>query len=129
MGTTSTRYSQDLATDVRAAGGRYVEAPVSGSRKPAEAGELVGMVAGDPADVSAVRPLLAPMCAWIVDCGRVPDALAMKLAVNLFLITMVTSLTEAFHFAQRSGLDLDKFREVLDSGPMAATYRESSSRS
>ena len=38
MGTTSPEYSRGLEADVRAAGGSYVEAPVSGSRKPAEAG-------------------------------------------------------------------------------------------
>jgi 3-hydroxyisobutyrate dehydrogenase len=40
MGTTSADYSRALDADVRAAGGRYVEAPVSGSRKPAESGQL-----------------------------------------------------------------------------------------
>lgn len=44
----------------------------------------------------------------------------MKLAVNLFLITMVTGLVEAFHMAQRGGLDLEVFRAVLDSGPMSS---------
>src|SRR3954452_8382116 len=48
MGTTSPQYSQGLDADVRAAGGSYVEAPVSGSRTPAECGELVAMMAGDP---------------------------------------------------------------------------------
>ncbi len=47
-------------------------------------------------------------------------ALLMKLAVNLFLITMVTGLAEAFHFADGYGLDLDRLRAVLDAGPMAS---------
>ncbi|MBQ1765801.1 MAG: NAD(P)-binding domain-containing protein, partial [Aquincola sp.] len=56
MATTSPAYSQGLQADVRAAGGRFVEAPVSGSRKPAEAGQLVGLLAGDAADVAQVQP-------------------------------------------------------------------------
>jgi 3-hydroxyisobutyrate dehydrogenase len=44
----------------------------------------------------------------------------MKLAVNLFLITMVTGLTEAVALADRLGLDLDALRAVLDAGPMAS---------
>jgi 3-hydroxyisobutyrate dehydrogenase len=51
----------------------------------------------------------------------VPNALLMKLAVNLFLITMVTGLAEAFHFAERHGLNLQQFRAVLDAGPMASS--------
>lgn len=121
MGTTAPAYSRGLDADVRAAGGRYVEAPVSGSRGPAEAGELVAMLAGDPDAVAAVGPLLAPMCRQTVHCGPVPAALTTKLAVNLFLITMVTGLAEAFHFAAVHGLDLERFRAVLDAGPMAST--------
>ncbi|GIH16162.1 NAD(P)-dependent oxidoreductase [Rugosimonospora africana] len=121
MGTTTPSYSRGLEIDVVAAGGRYVEAPVSGSRTPAEAGELVAMLAGDPAAIREVRPLLAPMCREAVDCGPVPNALRMKLAVNLYLITMVTGLAEAVHFADRHGLDLRQFLDVLDAGPMASS--------
>ncbi|MFE1445990.1 NAD(P)-dependent oxidoreductase [Streptomyces olivaceoviridis] len=120
MGTTSPEYSHALETEIRAAGGRYVEAPVSGSRVPAEQGQLVAMLAGEEAAVAAVRPLLAPVCREAFGCGAVPGALLMKLAVNIFLITQVTGLTEAFHFAERQGLDRRLFLDVLDAGPMAS---------
>lgn len=120
MGTTSPEYSRGLEAAVRAAGGRYVEAPVSGSREPAEAGRLVAMLAGDASAVEEVRPLLAPLCRETFECGAVPGALLMKLSVNLFLITMVTGLTEAFHFAERQGLDTGQFLSVVDAGPMAS---------
>lgn len=119
MGTTSPDYSRGLAEDVAAAGGRYVEAPVSGSRVPAVKGELVGMLAGDA--VEEVGPLLAPMCQETFVCGAVPNALLMKLAVNLYLITMVTGLAEAAHFAARHGLDPHLFEAVLAAGPMASS--------
>ena len=119
MGTMSPRYSRDLEREVIAAGGRYVEAPVSGSRGPAEQGALVAMVAGADADaLRHVRTLLEPMCARAVPCGAVPGALAMKLAVNLYMIGMVTALAEAVHFASRMELDLGAFSEVLAAGPM-----------
>lgn len=120
MGTTSPVYSRDLGGAIREAGGRYVEAPVSGSRIPAEKGALVGMVAGDARDVTTVRALLQPICGTTFACGAAPGALTMKLAVNLFLITMVTGLMEAAHFASRAGLDLDLFRAIVDAGPMAS---------
>ncbi|MGW3991252.1 NAD(P)-dependent oxidoreductase [Streptomyces sp. NPDC004830] len=120
MGTTSAEYSRALEGEIRGAGGRYVEAPVSGSRVPAERGELVGMLAGDEDAVAAVRPLLAPVCKETFGCGPVPGALLMKFSVNLFLITVVTGLAESFHFAGRHGLDQGLLREVLDAGPMAS---------
>ena len=45
---------------------------------------------GRGGDIAEVRPLLEPVCRSLFVCGDVPDALRMKLAVNLFLITMVT---------------------------------------
>ncbi|MFI5892380.1 NAD(P)-dependent oxidoreductase [Actinoplanes sp. NPDC051513] len=120
MGTTSPEYSAGLRDRVVAAGGSYVEAPVSGSRGPAEAGQLVAMLAGEEHDRDLVRPLLAPLCREVVDCGPVPQGLLMKLAVNTFLISMVTGLAEAFHFAEGHGLDLNTLRSVLDAGPMAS---------
>lgn len=120
MGTTSPAYSRALEAEVRAAGGSYVEAPVSGSRVPAENGRLVAMLADEDRAVEAVRPLLAPLCQETFVCGPVPSALLMKLSVNLFLITLVTGLTEAFHFAERQGLDRRLLLDVLDTGPMAS---------
>ncbi|MEU4799374.1 NAD(P)-dependent oxidoreductase [Streptomyces sp. NPDC023327] len=120
MGTTSAEYSRALQDGIRAAGGRYVEAPVSGSRVPAERGELVGMLAGDEDAVADVRALLAPMCRETFACGAVPEALLMKYSVNLFLITVVTGLAESFHFADRHGLDQGLLRAVLDAGPLAS---------
>ena len=125
MGTTSAGDSRALEADVQATGGGYVEAPVSGSRGPAQQGQLVAMLAGDEATVAQACPLLAPMCRQAFDCGAVPGALLMKLAVNIFLITQVTGLAEAFHFADRHGLDRRSFLDVLDAGPMASSVSRS----
>ena len=120
MGTTSPGYSRELEADIRCVGGYYVEAPVSGSRKPAEAGQLVAMLAGDADAIANIRPLLTPMCREAMICGPVPNALLMKLSVNLFLISLVTGLAEAVHFADRHGLNPDQFVAVLNAGPMAS---------
>jgi 3-hydroxyisobutyrate dehydrogenase len=60
------------------------------------------------------------MCRETFACGAVPGALLLKFSVNLFLITLVTGLAEAFHFAERHGLDRRLLRDVLDAGPMAS---------
>ena len=81
----------------------------------------MAMLAGEGDAVEVVRVLLAPMCRETFGCGPVPSALLMKLSVNLFLITMVTGLAEAMHFAGHHGLDLEQFAAVLDAGPMASS--------
>jgi 3-hydroxyisobutyrate dehydrogenase len=120
MGTVSPEYSRLLEQDIDTVQGRYVEAPVSGSKKPAEDGLLIAMLAGAPEAVETIQPLLQPVCRQWFDCGSVPNALLMKFSVNLFLITMVTGLVEAFHFAERHDLNLEKFAAILDAGPMAS---------
>ncbi|WP_285550248.1 NAD(P)-dependent oxidoreductase [Actinoplanes regularis] len=120
MGTTSPAWSRGLAEQVRDAGGWYVEAPVSGSRVPAETAQLVVMLAGRDQDLDRVAPVLRPMCREIVRCGPVPNGLLMKLSVNTFLISMVTGLAEAFHFAGCHDLDRATLLDALDAGPMAS---------
>jgi 3-hydroxyisobutyrate dehydrogenase len=120
-GTVSPEYSSGLAAAITAAGGRFVEAPVSGSRRQAENGELVVMAAGEPNDVEQARTSLAPLCTALFNCGAAPNGLRMKLAVNLFLIVMVTGLVEAFDFASEAGIDLNLFRDVLAATPMASS--------
>ncbi|MFC4729253.1 NAD(P)-dependent oxidoreductase [Coralloluteibacterium thermophilus] len=120
MGTFAPDQSAALARDVEAAGGGYVEAPVSGSRRPAEEGRLLAMTAGAPEAVARVGPLLRAMCRETYHCGPVPAALTMKLAVNTYLITSVTGLAEAFRFARGHGLDPALLGRILDDGPMAS---------
>jgi 3-hydroxyisobutyrate dehydrogenase len=120
MGTNPPSYSKTLEAEIHAAGGHFVEAPVSGSRKPAEDGKLVAMLAGKPEVVTSVRSLFAPMCREAIECGPVPNALLMKLAVNTFMLATVTALAEATHFAERHGLDLTRFASIINAGQMAS---------
>ncbi len=119
MGTIRPAESLALAASVTAAGGRYIEAPVSGSRKPAETGQLVAMVAGPAGAFAYVQELLTPLCRQIVDCGEVPRALATKISVNVVLVTQVAAFAEAVHLARASGVDLEALQQVLLAGPMA----------
>ncbi len=120
MGTTSPAFSRELEHDLNAAGASYVESPVSGSRVPAEAGQLVAMLAGEATIAERIRPLLKPMCRETIYCGPVPSALLMKLSVNVFLLPLVTALAESMHFAARHGLNLEQLVSILDAGPMAS---------
>ncbi|WP_410582987.1 NAD(P)-dependent oxidoreductase [Amycolatopsis sp. lyj-108] len=120
MGTTAPEHSRAIESELLAAGAKYVEAPVSGSRVPAEAGELVAMLAGDPKAIEEIRELFGPLCRETVECGPVPNGLLMKLAVNVHLTAVVTSLAETVHFARTHGLDLGLLAGVLGAGQLAS---------
>lgn len=123
-GTTSPEYSSSLASEICAAGGRYVEAPVSGSRQQAQDSQLVAMVAGEPIDIASADALLKEICRETFNCGPVPGGLKMKLAVNHFMIVMVTGLVEAFHFADRAQIDCAALEKVLAASPMASNVSQ-----
>ena len=78
------------------------------------------MIASDDADTNAIRELVRPLCRESFSCGPIPSALMMKLSVNLFLITMVSGLAEASHFARQQGVDMNQLHAILDAGPMAS---------
>ena len=114
--------SHAISDRVTAAGGDFVEMPVSGGPVPAAAGQLVGMMAGDEAVVSRVKPYVEPLTKAPVYCGPVGQGLKMKYAANLYLITMTAGLSESMVLARAQGLDPGAFATVLNAGPMASVY-------
>lgn len=125
MGSIAPADARSLAREIEAVGGRYIESPVSGSRIPAERGQLVLMLAGDRELAESLQPLLAPMSSAQIFCGAVGNGLLMKLAVNLFRLVMTNGLVEAVHFADRYGLDRSALEAAVDSGPMASAVSRS----
>ncbi len=118
--TVSPGYSRGLEQDLHAANARFVEAPVSGSRKPAEAGTLIAMLAGDRDAVAEARPLFAALARQTVECGPVPNGMLTKLATNILLVNSVAALAEMMHFASAHRLDLAKVAEVVSNGPLGS---------
>ncbi len=118
MGTTPPEYSKGLEADIQNAGGHYAEVPVSGSRIPAENGELAAMFAGDADTIKSIKDIIEPMIKSSTYCGPVPSAMQMKLAVNTYLSGLMSGLFEATNFARLCGLDLEQFQGILEAGPM-----------
>ena len=72
-----------LAGLVRAAGGVFVEAPVSGTVGPAENGQLLALVGAEPEDLERARPQLEILCRRIIHAGPVGQGALLKLVINL----------------------------------------------
>lgn len=120
MATVAPAYSAELARSLEAAGARYVEAPVSGSKQPAEAAQLVILAsAAQESDIDDVQPIFDAIGKKTVRCGPVPTAMRMKLANQLLLIACFEAISEATHFAAGIGLDVPLFLEMAQAGPLA----------
>ncbi|KAF9775358.1 hypothetical protein IL306_006534 [Fusarium sp. DS 682] len=118
----SVEFSHRLAQQVREAGGSFIEMPVSGSKIPAEQGQLVGMMAGDRDVATQIKPVVETLTKAAIYCGPIGSGLKAKYAVNLFLVAVTAGLAESMNLARAQGLDLDAFGEVLDSCPLASAY-------
>lgn len=116
MSTVTPGATDAAAAAVREAGGRFVDAPVSGTVGPAEDGTLT-VLAGGPDDlIAAVEGVLSAIGSPIVECGEVGDGARMKLFVNLLLGDMMSAFAEALAFGTAQGLDYREMLEVVEAG-------------
>ncbi len=119
MGTVSPEYTRTLDKRLQEKGLKLLDAPVSGSRKPAETGDLV-ILAGGPADqVEALRPVFMAMGKKVVHCGEIGMGSAMKMTANMLLSVLLAGFTEALCHGRQCGLDTDVILDTLLSGPMS----------
>jgi 3-hydroxyisobutyrate dehydrogenase len=103
-----------LAARVAQAGGRLIDAPVSGGVPRARTGQLAIMVGGDDAIVARVEPLLKTLGSSILRTGAVGSAHAMKALNNLVSAGGFLIGIEALLIGQRFGLDPDMMIDVLN---------------
>jgi 3-hydroxyisobutyrate dehydrogenase-like beta-hydroxyacid dehydrogenase len=119
MSTVPPEYTANLATKVAATGAVFIDAPVSGSKIPAQQGTLVILAGGPKNAVDAMEPLLLCMGKKVVYCGEPPMGTMMKMAVNLLLANMMCGLSEMLTFGRAGGLSMETMLQVVLGGPMA----------
>jgi 3-hydroxyisobutyrate dehydrogenase len=114
--TVSPAWVAELATLAVQRGASLLDAPVTGSRMQAEAGQLSFLVGGDAAALEAATPVLKAMSKEIIHLGPVGSGSRMKLINNFLCGVQIASLAEGLTWIERSGLDRDKALSVLKSG-------------
>jgi 3-hydroxyisobutyrate dehydrogenase len=102
---------------------RLVDAPVLGTRGPAEQGKLVALLSGDRAHIDAARPALDAVCARSVYAGpELGQGSALKLVANAWVGTLNAAIGQSTALAQALGLDPALFLEAVGGGAMDAPY-------
>jgi 3-hydroxyisobutyrate dehydrogenase len=114
--TVSPAWIAELAELAGKHGAELLDAPVTGSRMQAEAGQLTFLVGGSEKALEAAKPALQSMSKQIVLLGPVGSGAKMKLINNFFCGVQVASLAEGLTWIERSGLNTEQALSVLKSG-------------
>lgn len=122
MSTVSPAYTGQLAARLAGLDCDFLDAPVSGSKKPAQDGSLVILAGGERDVIERCEPLLLTMGWKVVHCGPAGAGTMMKLAANQLLGIMMEGLAEAVAFGERGGLDPETILDVILSGPMSCLF-------
>jgi 3-hydroxyisobutyrate dehydrogenase len=98
----------------------FVDAPVSGSKGPAESGQLLILASGPAQAEPVVRPAFAAIGRKTVWLGEAGQGMRLKLVVNAYMSVLIEGVAEALELATRLGIDQDKLAEAIAGGPLDA---------
>jgi len=124
MSTIGLPATERLAERAAAAGIAFVDAPVSGTRQPAEQGELVVLASGAEDVRKRVDPVFDAVGTKTVWLGAAGDGQRLKLVLNAWLLGMTEALAEAIALAEGLGVDPRTFLETIDGAPVGAPYAQ-----
>lgn len=104
-------------------GAGFVDAPVLGTRQPAEQGTLVVLAAGPEAARRGAAPLFDAVGSRTITVGDRPgDATRLKLVLNGWVLTLTAGTAQAVATAQELGLDPQLFLDAISGGALDSPY-------
>ena len=113
MGTMGVEESRKLATQVSDQRGRYLEAPVLGSKPQALNGSLLVMAGGEAQVFEELKPLLSHLAQDPLLVGPVGSGAATKLALNQLIASLTHSFSLSLQLIQRAGVPVETFMAIL----------------
>jgi 3-hydroxyisobutyrate dehydrogenase len=128
MATVGLEWTGRFANSAARYGLSFVDAPVSGSQGPAEAGKLIILASGPGWLREAVDPVFAALgraTAWLGPAG---DGTRAKLVLNNWLADLTETTAETLAFARRLGLDPAAIVDLLASTPLGSPYATQKAR-
>jgi len=117
--TVNPAFSREMSELAGSLGVRFLDAPVTGSKGPAELATLVFWIGGAASDIEACRPLLECMGKRIVHCGGPGMGSSLKLVMNQVLGTTMAACAEGLILGEALGLSRDTLFDALLGGPAA----------
>jgi len=120
--TVNPSYTRECDDRARARGLRYLDAPVAGTKMPAETGELTFLLGGESDDLEQVRPLLEHMGQKILHVGPAGQGSAFKMLVNALLAQSMLVYSETALLGEKLGFSRDFLMDTLPNLPVTAPF-------
>jgi len=114
--TASANIARELYAAARSKGFDFLDAPVSGGQAGAQNGVLTVMVGGDQAAFDRAQPVIANYARMVTLIGSAGAGQLTKMVNQICIAGLVQALSEGIHFAQKSGLDLQKVMDTISKG-------------
>ncbi|MGB3442530.1 MAG: NAD(P)-dependent oxidoreductase [Actinophytocola sp.] len=103
----------------------YVDAPVLGTRQPAENGQLTVLAAGPDNVRQTIAPVLDAISAKVVWVGAEPGGgHRLKLVANAWVLSLVAGTAQSVALAEGLGVDPRQFLALIEGGPLDAGYAQ-----
>ena len=116
VSTVDTGTSISIHNAIKEKGGRFLEAPVSGSKQPAEDGTLVFLCSGDASLYKDAEPALDIMGKKSFYFPQIGQGAQMKLVINMIMGTMMTAFAEGLALGDKAGLQKTDIIDVIAQG-------------
>lgn len=118
MSTVSPAISKEMAVLCQQKGNHYLDAPVSGSVKPAQDGQLVIMAGGEAETFEVVKPILECMGKLAAHVGDSGAGNTAKLAINTLLAIQIQGLAETVKLAEQNGINPAQLIELINNSAL-----------
>lgn len=115
-------FTRRMADESAKRGVRFLDAPVTGSRVPAQQGQLTFLVGGHEEDLNEIKPMLEAMGKEISHQGGIGQGSSMKVIVNLMLAQSMAAFAEAVSLGEALGLEKERVVATLLNGPTTAPF-------
>lgn len=120
--TVNPSFSKLMAIEAASRKVRFLDAPVGGSKGPAEQGQLLFFVGGDKTDVDTAKPLLECMGKAVFHVGGHGMGSAMKMVNNILLGEAMVAFAEALSFGESLGITKQAMFDTLAASPVMAPF-------
>jgi 3-hydroxyisobutyrate dehydrogenase len=124
MSTVGERGHATLAHLAAENGVAYVDAPVLGTKAPAEQGQLVVLASGPERVRERCEPVFGAVGGKTVWLGEAGEGSRLKLIVNNWIVGLLGVLAETIAFARATGVEPRKFLETIEGGPLGLPYAQ-----